>query len=53
MRTERKRRDLRREKAAEAGRLFRIGFHYFNGKTDQYQFFTEHEEFFALGAAAS
>ncbi len=33
----------------EAGRLFRLGFHYFNGKTDQYQFFTRHEEIFALG----
>jgi hypothetical protein len=33
----------------ETGRLFRLGLHYFNGKTDQYQFFEEHEEQFALG----
>ncbi|MFH1921817.1 MAG: DUF1207 domain-containing protein [Planctomycetota bacterium] len=28
----------------ETGKLFRAGFHYFNGKSDQYQFFREHEE---------
>ena len=33
----------------ETGRLFRLGVHYFNGKTDQYQFFEEHEEQFAFG----
>lgn len=30
-------------------RLLRTGFNYFNGKSDQYQFFTEHEQLF--GAA--
>ena len=33
----------------ETGRLFRLGFHYLNGKTDLYQFFREHEEQFAVG----
>ncbi len=33
----------------QTGRLFRAGLHYFNGKTDQYQFFREHEEQFGLG----
>ena len=33
----------------ESGHLFRFGFHYFNGKTDVYQFFREHEEQFAIG----
>jgi hypothetical protein len=31
------------------GQLFRVGFHYFNGKADQYQFFREHEEQIGLG----
>ncbi|HUT92570.1 MAG TPA: DUF1207 domain-containing protein [Thermoguttaceae bacterium] len=31
------------------GQLFRFGLHYFNGKSDQYQFFTEHEEQIGLG----
>ncbi len=31
------------------GRLFRYGLHYFNGKSDQYQFFTEHEEQIGFG----
>lgn len=26
------------------GRLLRVGMHYFNGQSDQYQFFQEHEE---------
>ena len=33
----------------ETGRLLRAGAHYFNGKTDQYQFFTEHEEQIGFG----
>ena len=33
----------------ETGHLFRFGFHYLNGKTDVYQFFSEHEEQFAIG----
>jgi hypothetical protein len=33
----------------ETGRLFRFGLHYFNGKTDQYEFFTEDEEQFGVG----
>lgn len=33
----------------ETGRLLRAGAHYFNGKTDQYQFFTEHEEQMGFG----
>ncbi len=33
----------------EEGNLLRLGFHYFNGKSDAYQFFTEHEEHFGLG----
>ena len=33
----------------ETGHLCRLGFHYFNGKTDVYQFFREHEEQFAIG----
>ncbi len=32
-----------------AGQLFRVGLHYFNGKSDQYQFFREHEEQIGLG----
>jgi hypothetical protein len=31
------------------GRLFRLGLQYFNGKSDQYQFFTQHEEHIGLG----
>jgi len=31
------------------GQLFRFGFHYFNGKSDQYQFFQEHEEQIGVG----
>lgn len=30
-------------------RLFRCGLHYFNGKSDQHQFFTEHEEQIGFG----
>jgi len=33
----------------QTGRLFRLGFHYFNGKSDLYQFFREHEELIGLG----
>lgn len=33
----------------ESGNLLRFGFHYFNGKSDAYQFFTEHEEHFGIG----
>jgi len=33
----------------ETGRLLRTGVHYFNGKSDQYQFFTEHEELIGFG----
>jgi hypothetical protein len=33
----------------ESGHLFRVGFHYFNGKSDQYQFFNEHEELIGMG----
>jgi hypothetical protein len=33
----------------QTGKLFRTGLHYFNGKTDQYQFFREHEEQIGLG----
>lgn len=33
----------------EGGNLLRLGFQYFNGKSDAYQFFTEHEEHFGLG----
>ena len=33
----------------ETGRLFRLGVHYFNGKTDQYEFFREHEQQIGLG----
>jgi len=28
----------------QSGHLLRLGMHYFNGKTDQYQFFNQHEE---------
>ena len=31
------------------GHLFRFGMHYFNGMSDQYQFFTQHEEQLGLG----
>jgi len=31
------------------GRLVRAGMHYFNGYTDQYEFFTEHEEQIGFG----
>ena len=33
----------------ETGHLARIGVQYFNGKSDQYQFFNEHEEHIGLG----
>ncbi|NQT14088.1 MAG: DUF1207 domain-containing protein [Planctomycetes bacterium] len=33
----------------ETGRLLRTGVHYFNGKSDQYQFFNEHEEQIGFG----
>ena len=33
----------------ETGRLFRLGMHYFNGMTDQYQFFREHEQQIGVG----
>jgi hypothetical protein len=33
----------------QSGQLFRVGLHYFNGKSDQYQFFREHEEQVGLG----
>ena len=33
----------------ETGRLLRAGLHYFNGHTDQYQFFNEHEEQIGIG----
>ena len=33
----------------EGGHLFRVGVHYFNGKSDQCQFFNEHEELIGLG----
>ncbi|MBN1589315.1 MAG: DUF1207 domain-containing protein [Pirellulales bacterium] len=31
------------------GRLARVGFHYFNGQSDQYQFFREHEQQVGVG----
>ncbi|MFZ5832892.1 MAG: DUF1207 domain-containing protein [Planctomycetota bacterium] len=34
----------------DTGRLFRIGAHYFNGFSDQYQFFQEFEDQLGLGA---
>jgi hypothetical protein len=34
----------------QSGQLFRVGLHYFNGKSDQYQFFREHEEQIGVGA---
>jgi hypothetical protein len=33
----------------QTGQQFRTGFHYFQGMSDQYQFFREHEEQFGLG----
>ena len=33
----------------ETGQLMRVGFHYFNGMSDQYQFFTHHEEQIGVG----
>lgn len=33
----------------DSGNLLRLGFQYFNGKSDCYQFFTEHEEHFGVG----
>ncbi len=33
----------------EGGNLLRLGVHYFNGQTDAYQFFSEHEEQYGLG----
>ena len=32
----------------QTGKLFRIGLHYLNGKSNQFQFHTQHEEQFAL-----
>ena len=32
-----------------SGRLFRVGAHYLNGKSNQYQFFRQHEEQIGLG----
>lgn len=37
------------QRRGEGGNLLRLGFQYFNGKSDAYQFFTEHEEHFGLG----
>ena len=34
---------------SQTGRLVRAGLHYFNGHTDQCQFFTEHEEQIGFG----
>jgi len=34
---------------SQNGRLFRVGFHYLNGMSDQYQFYTEHEEQIGFG----
>ena len=31
------------------GRLFRFGFHYFNGMSDQYEFVNQHEEQIGTG----
>jgi len=36
-------------RGAPNGHRFRVGGQYFNGKSDQYQFFREHEELFGLG----
>ena len=33
----------------QTGHLFRFGLNYFNGMSDQYQFFTEHEEQIGVG----
>jgi hypothetical protein len=33
-----------------SGQLFRCGMHYYNGMSQQYQFFNEHEEHIGLGA---
>jgi hypothetical protein len=35
--------------ASRTGHLFRTGVHYFNGMSDQRQFFAEHEELIGLG----
>ncbi len=37
------------QRRGEGGNLLRLGFNYFNGKSDACQFFTEHEEHFGLG----
>lgn len=37
------------QRRGESGNLLRLGFQYFNGKSDAYQFFTEHEEQFGVG----
>lgn len=37
------------QRRGESGNLLRLGFQYFNGKSDSYQFFTEHEEQFGVG----
>jgi len=34
---------------SRSGRLFRVGAHYFNGLTDQHQFFREHEDQVGVG----
>jgi len=34
---------------SQDGRLFRTGLHYFNGQSDQYEFFREHEEQIGIG----
>ena len=31
------------------GKLLRLGLHYFNGQSDQYQFYAQHEEQIGLG----
>lgn len=37
------------QRRGEGGNLLRLGFQYFNGKTDAYQFFNQHEEQFGIG----
>ena len=34
---------------AENGRRFRVGFHYFNGHSDQWSFYRQHEEQIGFG----
>lgn len=38
-----------RQWRGQSGHLLRLGAHYFNGKSDQYQFFDEHEEQIGAG----